>query len=212
MCLIDSKTYPICLTMSGLPIAAWKISHFVKHVLIEADLKLCSVLGISLETAAYMFKTLQQEFDCSFHKQIKKNDEQTSLICARCFSLKECEQKLAGSLEHYTEYLKNIVRNDHKKPRHIYYDLQDTKSNLAFVDDKGVIVVTRIQRPGRPAKLELKSGYRPFNDPANINALIQKLKELYPDRYYLARAKDVIRRRVKRGKYLRAKMILEKNW
>lgn len=212
MCIVDNRKYLLAFPkysgMSGDSVLAWKMSHFVKHVILEPVLDLYQVLQIDCNNIKMIGQKLREDFNCSLMNNENLLGNQKIFVCTYCPSLHKCIKEFKDYMDSYISYIQNVAREDIKKPRHIYFNAGQETGSLAFVNDAGVIVVTK----NRSNKLILKSGHRPFRNTALITPMMSLLKNTFADRYYLALAIKTIERRIARGKYTNMKKRLEKNW
>ncbi len=212
MCTVDNRKiflkFPEYSKGSGNSVSAWKISHFVKHVIFEQEMDLYQVLQIGDEKIKMFDLKLKKEFNCALRSNKNLRDNQKISVCSYCPSITRCKDEFKEYVEAYTEYSRNVVSQDIHKPRHIYFKTEQESDSLVFVDAAGVIVITKNCYP----KLILKSCFRPFHYTALITPMMTLLKTDFADKYYLLLAKKTIRQRVDRGKYFSTEFILEKNW
>ncbi len=212
MCCVDGTGYR--LTIPGQNRKkhtiqrAWLMSHFVKHVVLEPELSLHEVLHISPDRVQRLHKALDNELGCRLVKDPGILDMQKVSVCSQCGSADDCYRTALPHQERYRDYLADIIRHDRNNPRHVYFHSQTDRNMLVFVNGSGVIVMT-----GRKSTmLELKSGYRPRADAAYDTIMMDRMKQLFPERYFLKQARECIRRRVKTGRYYDAQFVLTENW
>jgi hypothetical protein len=212
MCSVDGTGYRLTVPGQNRKAntiqRAWLMSHFVKHVVLEPELALHEILDISPETVNRLHKTLDNELACPLVHDQDIRDVRKVTVCSECGSADDCYRASLPHQESYRAYLADVVRHDRSNPRHVYFHSQTDRNMLAFVDGAGVIVITR----RKSSRLELKSGYRPCADAAYDTVMMERMKQLFPHRYFLKQARECIRRRVDTGYYYDAQFVLTENW
>lgn len=210
MCMVGGTKYTIAFPgKNGLgndAARAWGLSHFVKHVLIERDLGLPEMIGITGDLES--FRNMLKQYKCRLLRDKSLLDHQKNAVCRECAVFPQCFASMQVAIDRYVDYMKQVVRRDSSRPRHVHFCTDREKNNLAFVDDMGCIVVTHKQR----TRIVLKTGYRPRDDYANAHIMAAHLKNAFPGRYYLNRAKQVVRLRIQINSWKQAQLVTTENW
>lgn len=202
-CTVDNTSYALVVPISSHKndgcVSAWGTYHFVKHCIMESYHALYRICSVSEEMMKEYRMLLHGKLQC--HLFSRNPFTVSQFFCSQCPSLRACSCQLRDGITAYIATLLNVVRVDHKKPRHVYYDTQREKDNIAFVSDDGIIVITQRQK----SRLVIKSGYR-------HSGVARIAQRSMTNQHYLLEAKKKFQDDVIRGKLIRARFVHQEYW